>query len=117
MGQHRYGVAPRPPFAEIATNRPELERWLVFRSDLSSALHTDRTEPPNPTLERSIHPKPHNATRSPGVQGMGGGRVAFSARMFYWPNHNSWGDAHEVRLVWLVVTLAPRAMVRTCIVA
>ncbi len=35
----------------------------------------------------------------------GGGRVAFSARMLYSPGTASWGDAHEVRVVWLVLML------------
>ena len=36
----------------------------------------------------------------------GGANVAFSARMLYWPNDPSkWGNAHEVRVVWLVQLL------------
>ncbi|MEA3395908.1 MAG: hypothetical protein U9R05_00405 [Chloroflexota bacterium] len=35
----------------------------------------------------------------------GGGRVAFSARMLYWPSAAAWGSAQRVRVVWLVVML------------
>ena len=35
----------------------------------------------------------------------GGGRVAFSGRMLYWPKTTAWGDAQQVRVVWLVLML------------
>jgi len=36
----------------------------------------------------------------------GGSKVAFAARMVYWPNSvRTWGKAHEVRVVWLVQAL------------
>jgi len=35
----------------------------------------------------------------------GGGREAFSARMAYWPNSDTWGAAQQVRVVWLVMML------------
>ncbi|NOZ04951.1 MAG: hypothetical protein GXP41_01170, partial [Chloroflexi bacterium] len=35
-----------------------------------------------------------------------GSKVAFAARMVYWPNNvRTWGKAHEVRVVWLVQAL------------
>ncbi len=35
----------------------------------------------------------------------GGGREAFAARIAYWPRSDSWGVAHQVRVVWLVMML------------
>ncbi len=35
----------------------------------------------------------------------GGGREAFSARMVYRPRSDTWGVAHQVRVVWLVMML------------
>ncbi len=35
----------------------------------------------------------------------GGGKEAFSARMLYWPNTSTWGNNHQVRVVWVVQML------------
>ncbi|HSH04561.1 MAG TPA: LamG-like jellyroll fold domain-containing protein [Anaerolineae bacterium] len=35
----------------------------------------------------------------------GGGRVAFSTHMLYWPSQGSWGSAHEHRVSWMVQML------------
>ncbi|MEM8859471.1 MAG: LamG-like jellyroll fold domain-containing protein, partial [Chloroflexota bacterium] len=36
--------------------------------------------------------------------------VAFGARMMYWPSQTDWGDAHEVRLIWMVQMLTDRCI-------
>ncbi|MBC8422435.1 MAG: hypothetical protein H8E01_00230, partial [Chloroflexi bacterium] len=35
----------------------------------------------------------------------GGGKEAFSARMLYWPSESTWGNNHQVRVVWVVQML------------
>ena len=47
------------------------------------------------------------------------GDAAFAARMLYWPSQTGWGNAHEVRLVWMVQMLTdecidPDADLETC---
>ncbi|MGD2146248.1 MAG: hypothetical protein PVH41_06120, partial [Anaerolineae bacterium] len=44
----------------------------------------------------------------------GGDRVAFSARMHYWPESEDWGDTQTVRVVWLVQMLVDQCTERPC---
>ncbi|MBN2390841.1 MAG: thrombospondin type 3 repeat-containing protein, partial [Anaerolineae bacterium] len=89
--------------------------------DLTTAGYTDRMVDPAPLEAYGVTARDQADTEHPGESGAvalyvpvnvvpdasGGGRVAFSARMPYFPNNGSLGSAaQKVRLVWMVQVLS-----------